>query len=56
MNRKQEDIKHASKYTIEIDKDPSSKSEDSSSLNTDQEDGYDNKDHYINEDSMLSTE
>ena len=28
MNRKEEDIKHASKFIIEIDKDHSSKSED----------------------------
>ena len=35
MNRKQEDTKHASKYTIEIDKDYSLKLEDSSSPNRD---------------------
>ena len=53
---KKGDIKHASKCTIEKDKDHSSKSEYSSLPSTDLKDGYNNKDCYINEDSMLRTE
>ena len=41
MNRKKETTKHASECTIEIDKDYSSKLQNSSSPSRDQEDSYD---------------
>ena len=56
LNRKQKYTKYALQCTIEIDKDNSLKSEDSSLPSTDQEDDYDNKDYCINKDSILSME
>ena len=56
MNRTKEDTKRASECTIEIDKDHSSKSQESISTSADCEDSYDDEDSYIEEDSMSCAE
>ena len=56
MNRKKEDIKRTLECIIKIDKDYSSKLQDSSLSSIDCENSYDNKDSYIDEDNMSSLE